>query len=407
LAFDLIQKYRELASLGEPEATTFIVEWDTAVANSDTSKLTKLEASLLDHAHTKLSMFSAAGLRSLKRLREDRHTSAHPAYISTEELYEPSDELARAHIMAAIEIVLAQKPIRGRGIIESFGADLVSPGFPYDVGASLNYVEQKYLAHMRDATVKNFGTVLAKSLIRENVEEWIPHVQRQLCAMYTIQQRRPDAWSSVQADVIRLINDDVPEHRSNVLVLLSWFPDLFQHLNNATVLALTAQCRDPGTMIAKPRAFHAVFVPALANDVLSSLNSLSRDQQVQILGSGPIRIFWPQVLQHLLSAGSYRGAEQVFDSLIAQYFSQMGPNEVSDVFHAVSSNAQAWNATGMPGRLLAMLDATGVQPRPDAVTALYHATLNGEYMDAVLASRLAQGGWAPPPPPPPPQAEDH
>ena len=50
VAYDLIQKYRELASLGDNEATRFITDWDTAIANSNTSMLLELERNLPDHA---------------------------------------------------------------------------------------------------------------------------------------------------------------------------------------------------------------------------------------------------------------------------------------------------------------------------------------------------------------------
>ena len=396
LAFDLIQKYRELASLGEAEASAFIVGWDNAVANGDTTKLTKMEGELLDHAHSHLSMFSSAGLRSLKRLREDRHTSAHPAYISTDELYEPSDELARSHIMAAIEIVLSQQPVRGRGIIETFGADLVSPGFPYEIGAAMNYVEQKYLAHMRPGTVKNFGAVLAKSLIRENVPDWTPHIHRRLAAVYTVQQRRPSDWPSLQADLLRLMNDDSPDYRSNVLIVLGWFPHLFAELNTAAALSLAEHCRNGEAMMAKPRAFQAAYVPTLSQDLTATFARLQPDEKAQVITAAPVGLFWPYAIQQFRSAGSFRAAENLFDTLIAPYSAQLNAENVSEVFEAVASNGQIWNASGTSSRLLSLLDATGFQPSAGAVLTLYNATSNGAYMDATLTKRLIDGGWVPP-----------
>jgi hypothetical protein len=66
-----------------------------------------------------MAVIDAMGLRALKRLYEDRHVSAHPAFATEDDLYEPSDELARAHMAAAVELVLAQRPVQGRGIFEA------------------------------------------------------------------------------------------------------------------------------------------------------------------------------------------------------------------------------------------------------------------------------------------------
>jgi hypothetical protein len=393
LAFDLIQKYRELSALGDGEATTFITDWDNAVVRDDRSKLLKMEGGLLDHAYNKMSMFNASGLLSLERLREDRHTSAHPAFVSADELYEPSDEQTRTHLYSAMTIVLEQRPVRGRGIIDAFGADLISPGFPTSHDAALNYIEQKYIAHMRPGTVKNFGTVLAKSAMWESVEGWVPHVQKVILALVTIEQRRPDHWTHVEADIVRMVNDDNPQFRSNALMLVGWFPQIVSLVAPTISDALAEHCRNSAVLLQNPRSFYGVAARRFEQDILNTFVSLDVDEKSAVISVAPMPSFWPAALTEFKLARSFRQAEYLFDALISPYVTRLTADGLTEVFSAVAANGQIWSASGILPRLMDTLDVTQRLPSWDAVDNLYRATHLGAAIDPGLFERLEALGW--------------
>lgn len=393
LAFDLIQKYRELGSQGDAEATSYIADWDNAVAREDRAKLLKMEGELLSHAYSKLNMFNSAGLKSLERLREDRHTSAHPAFVSADELYEPTDEQTRAHLTSAISIVLEQRPVRGRGIIDTFGVDLVSPGFPTGIDAALNYVEQKYLAHMRPSTIKNFGTVLAKSALWENVNGWAPHVQKIILALLTIQQRRTADWEHTAADVIRMINDDIPTFRSNALMMIGWFPGVMTGVAPTIADALAEHCLSAPDLLERPRSFFAVGVPRFSNEIKVTFAGLDVDQKSTVVSVAPMAEFWDGALAAFAQAKSFRGAEYLFDALIVPFIPRLLAGGVTEVFKVAAANGQIWSAGGIPSRLAAMLDATRNVPSWEAADELYKATNFGAAGDPIIFDRLEAAGW--------------
>ncbi len=397
LAFDLIQKYRELAAQGDGEATAYIADWDNAVARDDRSKLLKMEGELLGHAHSKMSMFNASDLTSLQRLREDRHTSAHPAFVSADELYQPTDEQTRTHLILAILVVLEQRPVRGRGIIETFGIDLVSPGFPTSVDAALNYVEQKYLQHMRPATVKNFGTVLAKSAMWENIPNWSPHIAKVILALMTIQQRRSSDWDSVAADLIRMINDDNPAFRSNALTMIGWFPEIMSGIAPTISDALAEHCLSAPALLERPRSFFAVTTPRFREAILGTFGGLDVDEKSMVVSVAPVGEYWEQSLATFARASSFRGAEYLFDALIAPFVPALTQVGASEVFLAAAANGQIWSAGGIPSRLVAMLEMSQVLPTWEAVNQLYEATNNGAAGDPIIFDRLEAAGWPRPP----------
>ncbi|KAH2824583.1 hypothetical protein KXV85_000571, partial [Aspergillus fumigatus] len=116
--------------MGDAAASSFIKTWDTATASRDRKKLIDLEATILMDATTNVQLLNPIAGIHLNRLREDRHLCAHPAFSTEADLFEPSPELARLHLVNAIDLVLAQEPLQGKAILEQFDVDVQSTGFP-------------------------------------------------------------------------------------------------------------------------------------------------------------------------------------------------------------------------------------------------------------------------------------
>jgi hypothetical protein len=161
VVYDLITKYRELDAMGDGAAGAFIQAWDTANAAGDVKRLLQLEASIINNATADTQLLNRIAGTQLNRLREDRHLCAHPAFSAEAELFEPSPELVRVHLVNAIDLVLSQEPLQGKAILEQFDVDVQSTGFPNAHVRILEYVEQRYLARVRPQNIKNFGIVLA------------------------------------------------------------------------------------------------------------------------------------------------------------------------------------------------------------------------------------------------------
>ena len=114
LVYDLITKYRELSAMGDAAATAFITSWDNATAANDVKKLLQLEGDIIEDATANTQVVNRIARTQLARLREDRHLCAHPAFSAEAELFEPSPELVRLHLVNAVSLVLSQEPLIGR-----------------------------------------------------------------------------------------------------------------------------------------------------------------------------------------------------------------------------------------------------------------------------------------------------
>lgn len=400
LAYDLIQKYRELASSGDAEANSFIQSWDRAVAANQTPKLLTLERELIEHAYTKFNMFTSSEKTTLERLRADRHKSAHPAFDSLDELYEPSDEQTRTHIISAISIVLSRSPMRGRGIIETFSSDICSSGFPSSSDLVVNFVAQKYLSHMRPATIRNFGLVLVKSLINNLPPEWSLQKAKVLYSLESIYSRQNDEWDSIQTYILKIIHDDVPENRSNVLALIGHFPDLVDRIDEPTRIALNAHCGSLDAVMTNPRSFGAAVIPIFEENLVNAFEQADLEQKSIILfeQNAPLDCYWNISLTKFAAAGSFRGAELYFDRLIAPFKTIAGDQHLTEIFISASNNGQIAHSGGIPARLNMLIKETNARPSDIAITTFYESTNRNDAGDfATLWSDLVQLGWARPP----------
>jgi hypothetical protein len=175
LVCDLIAKYRELGALGDAAATTFIHSWDAATAADDVRRLLQLEATIIEDATTNTQIVNRIARTHLERLREDRNFCAHPAFSAEAELFEPSPELVRLHLVNAVDLVLSREPLQGKAIFDLFDIDVSSAGFPTAHARILDYVEQRYLERVRTQNIRNFGTILAKSLLNGTPPQWEPN----------------------------------------------------------------------------------------------------------------------------------------------------------------------------------------------------------------------------------------
>lgn len=372
LVFDILLKYRELSAAGDAEATTFIDGWDRAIAANDVAKLLEHERNLLEHAKTKMGLMNLQEHRLLHRLYEDRHLCAHPAFAVEDKLFEPTDELVRTHIVSIVDIVLSQRPVQGRKIFEAFSTDVQSPGFPSDEGKAIQFVEDKYLSGMRSEVIRNFGIILAKSLIKNVPTEWDNHRIRIVDSLNALRLRRSESWREVLAAVAKLINDDDPEFRPRALAMLADFPEVLPRVEEGPLAALQEVAASDAQLADYPEAFAAVELDPFERVLLTRFADLSRTEVAEVLNVVAAEKFWPNALEWFGRSGGYRDAEANFDIYIRPFTEGMTEQMLDQVLEAIRENGQIWDATGVPGRLFELLKAKQpARPSAGAVDEFY------------------------------------
>jgi hypothetical protein len=118
-----LAKLRDMELAGNKQAQSLLERFEKARADPDPHhKLAlEMERTVLDEAF-KLELLTPLEKVELERIFNDRHRCAHPSLQSLDEPYEPTAELARAHMRHAVTSLLGRPPVQGRearaGILE-------------------------------------------------------------------------------------------------------------------------------------------------------------------------------------------------------------------------------------------------------------------------------------------------
>ena len=406
LVYDLIAKYRELSAMGDAAATAFLQSWDNATATGDIAKLLQLEGGILEDATANTQVVNRIARTHLDRLREDRHLCAHPAFSAEADLFQPSPELVRLHLVNAVDLVLSQEPLQGKAIFDLYDVDVQSPGFPTAHERILDYVEQRYLARVRAQNVRNFGMVLAKSLLKGVPPQWEALHRKIIPSLVAVRERAAHAWPEVSLTIVRLIDNLEPPNRPRAIAFIAAFPDFWLRLQEPTRTALqaTIENADPAS-ITDYRILSGVTVPQFRASLLTLIAGLTKRQLADAIASQPLADLWLPAVGKYNGSGSWRGSEANFSDLITPFAGRLSNEQLDQLLDAVIDNDQNWDAAETDTLLLGMLrNAMPADlPTPDARNRFYQHILRVRRIDKYddVLTFLQSDGWILPPAEPP------
>ena len=160
VVYDLISKIWELALVGDPNAQQIVADlnrWQPLIAQNDLGAIKKsleLERGIVDTCNTQFGFFEGMEVMDLTRLHDDRNRCAHPSYQGMETPYSPSGELARAHLVHAIQHILSQAPVQGRAAAAQVLRLVTSQYFPLEVDKAKVQLKSLGLDRARDSVVR-------------------------------------------------------------------------------------------------------------------------------------------------------------------------------------------------------------------------------------------------------------
>ena len=407
VVYDLIAKYRELSAMGDTATTAFLQKWDAATAQRrDVKKLLELERSIITDATANTQLLDRLSETQLERLREDRHLCAHPAFSTEADLFEPTPELVRLHLVNAIQLVLSQEPLQGKAIFEQFNIDVQTPGFPSTLSMIPDYVEQRYLTRIRPRSIHNFGIVLAKALLKDIPPEWEPHRKKIVASLVTVRERAPELWQEVFASIVRLIDSLEPAHRLRAIAFVGEFPDFWSALEPPTRTALiTTAANIQPAQLHDFRVLSAVRLDDFRERITPIIEALTDDQLGEAVAIHPLPELWPRALEAYEQSGSFRGSERNFRDFINPFTGALRSRNVDKVLTAIADNGQNWDAADTPQLLLGLLKNTTLAdfPTHEGRDDFYNQIKEYNRIDRFedVFALFKADGWNPPPAPPP------
>ncbi|GEM_PF-3350361 len=165
VALDLVSKLRELAADGDAAAAVEVANLDAAITGGNLGTLQKFENNLLTLAKDTFELISQRDFDVLNRLQVDRNKCAHPAFVAPDDVFDPTSELARSHIAAAVDAVLRHPPVPGKKIVARFKAEIDGVAWPTSGGDLIEYLRASFFGAQRESARRHLAQLVVKCSI--------------------------------------------------------------------------------------------------------------------------------------------------------------------------------------------------------------------------------------------------
>ncbi len=357
VAFDIFGKIRELAGQGDAAAESFVRDLEKAIASSNTTRLLKIERELLNDAGNQFELIDKTEQTQLERLQADRHLCAHPSLTRDAELFCPSPEVVRTHIVHSILYVLRHPPVQGKTALVRLKTDLMnSPaGSHTDL---VGMLKTKYFDRAKATLIRSVVIALLKALIRATDPDLVGHEEALEAALSAAYLARPTEYeTAMQADLPSLCSDLKPSQELGALRVLRADPRAWRWLEEPTRLQLrhaisTRHRGDPTAVML------ALSIQDLREEAIAAVQELQHTDKVRVLSECLDPCLDEVAIELLEGASDFRGAKRLFGKILIPRAGTLSPTRLRRVLVAVRTNNQIHWAFSVPDMLLELWEAT-------------------------------------------------
>jgi hypothetical protein len=360
VAYDVIAKARELAGQGEAAPRVFVGELDAAIVAKDKRKLQTIESGLLEKANSDLQLLAPHEHAALARLQEDRHLCAHPAFVVEDELFQPSPELVRAHIVHALQHLLIHAPLQGRSAIARFDADLLGPAFPATAEDIGGFLRVRYLDRAKDVLVINLIKAIFAAPFGAERSKYTAKVRTLAVVLREIANSKTAIYDSMMPTFVSAKVGQIPD---NVLMSICPFlegdPRIWDWMlePDRTRIRRLLETSDVETLKAHA-AFDAFAIAPLSTILLERFNSFDATTKISIISEHARRELVPAGIALYEAAGSFRYAEQLGQSVVLPLAPFFTADDLQAVLASAADNGQIWDAAATPEILEQLFENT-------------------------------------------------
>jgi len=362
LAADLIAKIRELAGDGDPGAVAFVGKLDQAIATANVAVLQRIEHELLVTARDEFELIGSREFAELERLHTDRHICAHPAFVAAEQVFEPSPELVRAHMAAAVNAVLAHPPTPGKRAVARFTEEITTGSLPDTLDQLTPYLRDRYFDRAKTSLRSNVALLIIKGCIDPpDAQERV--AQRCALAAHALDRIDPGLLADALNRVVRRREEGTGLPDVQLLRMVGTLGDLgpaWSAIPESSRPRVQAVLRSaPVPQLVTYGAFNRTLPPDVAAIVdVRAVEVTDRDTLAAVIAIQPSPLFFPAALRETKASLGYRSAEANMEQLILPFAPVLTAEQLVQVLSAVESNNQLHHAARMPSFMVNLFTET-------------------------------------------------
>ncbi|PRN07364.1 hypothetical protein A0O30_00455 [Pseudomonas sp. LLC-1] len=219
VAFDLVDKIRELAASNDKMAQVEVLRFEKIQRDGDIKGALIFEKDLKDMALNKFEFVSHLEHIDLCRLYDDRNRCAHPSQVGDDGVFEATAELARMHIANSVRSILSRPAANGKSVLDTLIADIASRYFPTNLEKVVEFLKQGAFSRPRRSLYENLIRVMFKNLFEH--QSAIPGM-RALLTLKAAKIIHPEMWDGHVAAIFSKVASVQKDERgmNSLLALL-------------------------------------------------------------------------------------------------------------------------------------------------------------------------------------------
>ena len=345
VVYDIIHKFQELELTGDANATKYLEQYEKIRKAGDLRGSLDFEKNILKVAKEEFELITEIEYIDLIRLQEDRNRCAHPAMNSSDEIYQPSPELARTHLRNAVEHLLQRQPVQVKAALGRLVADVESEYFPRNNEEAIKYFSVGPLSRPKASLVRNFVIVLTKSLLTSDFER--PKRDRYFAALHTvIQLERGISHATLATKLNNIVVGMPDENLFSVLRFVARIEETWQYLDEDSKAKLKNFVANLSEEQESIGLFFAFMIADLVESAISRLNSI-RTQSIAVLSNlqeeNNKRVH-PEVVEkattNYIDSGNFSLANDIGEHLIIPLAKYLLPEQIERIIRASEENSQ-------------------------------------------------------------------
>ena len=360
VVYDIIAKARELTAQGEAASRVLVHDLDNAIKAGDNRKMQKFESELLIKAVRDLQLLAPHEYTAFERLQRDRHLCAHPAFVVKDELYQPSPELVRSHIVHALEYLLVKAPLQGKSAIARFDADLLGSSFPTTAEEIGSFIRTRYLDQAKDVLVINLLKAIVSAPFGAENAKYASKIRTLALTLREIANAKTRIFDSEMPSIIARKFESIEEDvLLRICPFIAYEPRIWDWLKESDRIRTRRLLETADTETLKSCcAFDAIVADPVSKILSDRFDTFEKAVQISIIAEHPSKEFVCKGIKLYSDAVSYRHAEELGRSVILSLAEYFDSADVEAVLKAASENGQIWNAHGTPDILERLFDET-------------------------------------------------
>ncbi|MBU2804263.1 hypothetical protein HF668_03645 [Acidithiobacillus ferridurans] len=347
MAYDIVSKARELAAQGEAAPQTFVAELDDAIFRNDIPKRQHIERQLLETASITLQLLALHEREAFKRLLADRHLCAHPAFITDDEIFQPTPELVRSHLIHALQYLLIHAPLQGKSAVKQFEADILSASYPVSSPVIAKYLRARYLDRGKDALVVNLIKGIITTPFGSERARFAGKERQLAMSLREIAAAKTAIYDLTVPPFIATRFDVVPDEvLLNLCPYLETDTRIWDWISEPVRIRIkTLLSTEELNKLKAAHAFDAFAIPDLATILLNRFDAFDEATQINIISENPRREFIPRAIDVYRQAWGWRHAEALGRALMIPLANQFAPEDIRSMLEAVAENYEIKTAS--------------------------------------------------------------